>query len=158
MLVRRADLTSEAARLRELRLRALAADPSAFGARHEEEAALPLDAWQARQAGATWWVAEEGGRWLGLLAGRVHDDGARELVSLWVAPEARGRRVGDALLDAGAAWARAAGATRVHLWSNAANAPALRLYERAGFAPTGPPVPGTRDPSRMLQRMEKALG
>lgn len=144
-------------RVRALRLRGLQTDPSAFGAAYAEEASLPDPEWRARFERVAWHVAEEGDAWLGLLGGRALDDGSRELVSLFVAPEARGRGVARALLDAGVAWARAEGASVVHLWSNVENAAAMRVYARAGFAPVGEPWRGTRDPTRAFQRMEKRV-
>ncbi len=63
--------------------------------------------------------------------------GEAELLTLAVAPEARRRGVGGALLDRCLAEAAAAGADRLHLEVGAANAGALALYARAGFAETG---------------------
>lgn len=54
-----------------------------------------------------------------------------------VAPEARGRGVGTALMLAGEAWARAHGAERMDLGLDAANVGALRLYERLGYEVNG---------------------
>ena len=55
------------------------------------------------------------------------------LNDLFVAPAARGRGVGSALLDAAAAHARAAGAVRLVLQTATDNSPAQRLYERRGW-------------------------
>jgi GNAT superfamily N-acetyltransferase len=56
------------------------------------------------------------------------------LNDLFVAPEARGRGVAGALLEAAGAHARAAGAVRLVLQTAIDNAPARRLYERRGWA------------------------
>lgn len=58
------------------------------------------------------------------------------LHDLYVAPGARGRRVGAALLDAAVAALRAAGASVVLLTVAPANPAARRLFERRGFALT----------------------
>ena len=60
-------------------------------------------------------------------------DGAG-LVSMWVRPGARGRGVGEALVEAAACWARGRGHDAMFLWVTEANPPARRLYERYGFA------------------------
>ncbi|QKW19278.1 GNAT family N-acetyltransferase [Kitasatospora sp. NA04385] len=61
----------------------------------------------------------------------------RQIQGLGVLPEARGRRIGDALLAAACATARADGARRMTLRVLAHNTPARRLYERAGFRVLG---------------------
>ena len=69
-------------------------------------------------------VAESQGRVLGFLArdaGRVH--------ALYVAPQARGHRIGTRLIEAAQ---RDCGA--LELWTFVANRPARRFYERRGFA------------------------
>lgn len=70
-------------------------------------------------------------------AGATWDLGDRvgEIESLAVAPEARGRGVGTALLDAARERFRSQG---IEFWSVAvveANRSAIELYERAGFGP-----------------------
>jgi ribosomal protein S18 acetylase RimI-like enzyme len=75
---------------------------------------------------------------------------------MWVAPEARGRGVGDALIDAVLGWARSEKADRVGLDVREGNAPAIRLYERHGFIDVGPsPDIGPDEPSerRMIRRL-----
>jgi ribosomal protein S18 acetylase RimI-like enzyme len=62
---------------------------------------------------------------------------AAELISMWVAPEARERGVADQLIDHIEAWARHEGAVRLHLAVAAGNERAAALYRRHGFADTG---------------------
>ena len=90
----------EADRLRELRLASLQADPHAFGATYESDAARPASWWErgARLSGAgdeqrTFVVVGDDGRWLGMALVRPDDEtpGAAVLNAMWVAPEARGR-------------------------------------------------------------------
>lgn len=148
----------EWARLRELRLRALQEDPAAFGRTHAQERALPDREWQERVGlteGAQL-VAEEDDHWLGLLG--IHmKEGEREFVGLWVAPEARGRAVGMALLQQALAWARQRGDERVVLWVNVAQHHAADLYARAGFVPEGEPWRSTREPVRTFQKLVRPL-
>jgi ribosomal protein S18 acetylase RimI-like enzyme len=63
--------------------------------------------------------------------------GAARLGSLWVEPEARGTRVGGALVDAAVGWAREHGYSRILLDVANGNHAAIGLYENAGFLPTG---------------------
>ncbi|MEV4616999.1 GNAT family N-acetyltransferase [Kitasatospora sp. NPDC049258] len=57
----------------------------------------------------------------------------RQIQGLGVLPEARGQGVGDALVEAACAAARAEGARRMTLRVLGPNAAARRLYERRGF-------------------------
>jgi ribosomal-protein-alanine N-acetyltransferase len=72
----------------------------------------------------------------GMLLGRVAADEA-EILTLAVAPEARRRGLGRALLLAAEAHAAAAGAGRMFLEVAEGNAAALTLYVAAGYRPVG---------------------
>jgi ribosomal protein S18 acetylase RimI-like enzyme len=67
----------------------------------------------------------------------VTADGSVELISMWVAPFARGRGVGDKLIDGVIQWAREQHAKRVLLAVVPANAQAIALYRRHGFRDAG---------------------
>jgi ribosomal protein S18 acetylase RimI-like enzyme len=60
---------------------------------------------------------------------------------MWVAPEARGRGVGEELITAVVDWARASSFARLALDVADHNRHAIALYERSGFRATG--VSGT---------------
>jgi ribosomal protein S18 acetylase RimI-like enzyme len=70
-------------------------------------------------------------------AGPAHEPGAVELISLWVAPSARGHGVADALVEDIAAWAAGLRAPAVWLTVRENNAAAIALYRRRGFEDTG---------------------
>ncbi|MFV8753672.1 GNAT family N-acetyltransferase [Nannocystaceae bacterium ST9] len=55
------------------------------------------------------------------------------VTELWVVPEARGRGLGERLLQAADSHARAAGVGALHLVVRHENEGARRLYEREGF-------------------------
>lgn len=59
---------------------------------------------------------------------------------MWVAPEARGKGLGNSLIGAVVEWARRQSAEGVVLWVKRSNAKAIAIYERNGFAPTQSPV------------------
>jgi mycothiol synthase len=79
------------------------------------------------------WIAEEGGRVVGLCHTFLWN-GERPFVnSVVVACAARGRGLGRALTVAGLRTLADSGHTRVELNVRADNAPAVRIYERLGF-------------------------
>jgi ribosomal protein S18 acetylase RimI-like enzyme len=134
--------------LRALRLRALADDPTAFGASYADGLALPDAHWQERLAMAaseerSWYrFARAGDRLVGMIGAFLDEDAAAgdvaAIVAVYVAPEVRGRGVGQRLLahilDILQASRRV---RRVHLDVNAAQTAAQRLYRSAGFRETG---------------------
>lgn len=128
---------------RELRLAALAEAPAAFGSRladwqgdgdREER-------WRGRLelAGSHNLVVLLDGTPVGMASGVPAEgaDGEVELISMWVSPAARGRGVGDLLIERIAAWGASAGAHRLVLAVVPDNAAARALYRRNGFAETG---------------------
>ncbi len=128
-------------RVRAIRLRALREDPDAFGTTLAQDAVRPPEVWRERLAGgatATFLVRSAGAD-VGLAVGSPFRgrEGAAGLFAMWVAPEARGKGVGDRLVEAVVLWARSIGYERVLLEVADENAAAIKLYERHGFAPTG---------------------
>jgi GNAT superfamily N-acetyltransferase len=126
-------------RLRAIRLRALRDAPKAFAATLDETAARPLDTWNRQLEQLATFVATVNIHDIGLVRGSPHDHlaDAAYLVSMWVAPEARRRGIGLALVDAVVNWARTQGHGRLLLDVGEQNAPAIALYERAGFVSSG---------------------
>ncbi len=128
-------------RARTVRLRALHDAPDAFARTFAEEEVHPPEFWRERLASpdAATFLATIGNADVGIAAGApfLKRDGAAGLFGMWVAPSARGRGVGDRLVDAVVDWARATGYARVVLDVGDTNAPAIRLYESKGFEPTG---------------------
>ncbi len=66
---------------------------------------------------------------------KVHRTGIGEVYVLGVAPQARGLRLGTALLNAGLAYLIGRGVPEVMLYVDESNSAAMRMYERSGFAP-----------------------
>jgi putative acetyltransferase len=69
--------------------------------------------------------------------GVAFDDGFAEVKRMYVRPRARGRRVGQAILNRLEDEARARGVTRLTLETGEAQQAAMRFYERAGFTRCG---------------------
>lgn len=134
---------------RDLRLRALADSPDAFGSTLEVESARPDCEWARRlEAGARSpsdlpLLAQRGEEAVGIAWVRLREGepDVADLYQVWVAPEHRGFGIGRHLLDVAAAWARACGAHVLALDVTCGDTPAIRLYERAGCRPAGDPQP-----------------
>lgn len=150
------------AQLRDVRLRALREDGDAFGSSLSREEGFTENHWRMRLRSSAWFMAHEviGGdddaeRPVGIVAG-IQEPGAaeqdRHVVSMWVAPEARRRGIGAALLEALGRWAADDGAATVSLWVVEGNEAASELYGRAGFVRTGATMALPRDPSQVEHR------
>jgi len=133
---------------RGLRLEALAEAPYAFGStladwsgERDTEAR-----WRARLTSVPFnAVAYLDGKAAGIASGvEADEEGAAELISMWVAPFARGRGVADALVGEVMGWARAQRAPKLVLGVVEDNARARNFYRRLGFLDTGASHPGER--------------
>jgi GNAT superfamily N-acetyltransferase len=123
--------------MREIRLQALRDAPDAFASTYAREIAFEPAEWHRRAARDGSFLAFlPDGELAGLAGGFEEEPGVVELVSMFVRPQARGHGVGEALVDAVAAWARNRNAASLHLWVTETNKPAIRLYERCGFTAT----------------------
>jgi len=126
-----------------LRLAALRDIPSAFASSYEEEKDFPLATVQGRLAprpdrGAFGAYLDD--TLVGMVVlGRADPKKVRHKALIWsmyVAPHARGRGIGRALLQEALSLARSVAEFRqVTVGVNAGNAVAIRLYESLGFRP-----------------------
>lgn len=120
------------ARWRELRLQALAEAPHAFSSTLASWRDADEARWRARLQDVAYnALAVNGLRTVGMVSGVAGDP--VELISLWVAPAARGQGVGDALVRAVLAWSTPR-PTRLNVYPT--NTPAIALYRRHGFVAT----------------------
>jgi ribosomal protein S18 acetylase RimI-like enzyme len=146
--------------MRDVRLAALAEAPYAFGSTHAGEVDFTEERWRGRisERSVTFFAHEETADVAPAgLAGVYVEDGEPELVSMWVRPSARGLGVGEALVEAAAAWAKARDFRSLFLWVTESNPPAVRLYKRCGFIPTGESQPLPSDPTLAEIRMRREL-
>lgn len=133
----------DAARVRELRLEALADSPEAFAADYAATAAESVDAWAERIARN---IAEDKGvicvaaiedRLIGMMGlGCGHWPKTRHGGMIWgvyVTPAWRGRHVAESLVDECVAWAQTHELAVVKLGVITTNTPAIRCYARCGF-------------------------
>jgi ribosomal protein S18 acetylase RimI-like enzyme len=123
---------------RDLRFAALTNDAIAFGSTVERERQFGEADFRARLEQRAMFAARVGDHYVGLVGGVDFDQaGVADLMSMWVAPEARRRGIGDALVRAVLDWARDQGFDQVELWVTEGNDSAERLYSRNGFIRTG---------------------
>lgn len=88
---------------------------------------------QMAQADTTLFVARDAGVALGMGALRRHASGVGEVKRMFVTSEARGRRIGEAILAHIEALARSEGLTRLVLETGSNFDAARRVYERSAF-------------------------
>jgi GNAT superfamily N-acetyltransferase len=151
--------------LRRVRLEALRDAPSAFSSTFDLEAGRTDAEWVERA------VAGSRGRDRATFFAMVDDlvvglvggfrpqasSTAVEMVSMWVAPDARRSGVGAALVDAVRAWAVETEAMSIWAGVMLGNDAAQRLYSSKGFAERGSIMPLASDASRSEVRVELPL-
>jgi ribosomal protein S18 acetylase RimI-like enzyme len=128
--------------VRDLRLRALADAPDAFGSTLEREREYGEREWLSWISG---WedstnrlvVGIDADAWVGMAVGsKTEKDELAHVYGMWVDPLARRGGLGRRLLDDVTDWLRALGATEIELGVTATNRGALAFYERMGFVDT----------------------
>ncbi|MFB7631920.1 GNAT family N-acetyltransferase [Streptomyces sp. NPDC056149] len=140
---------------RAVRLAALADAPDAFGSTLEREQAFTEEKWRERLAGRDQFLAEDSGQAYGLIGIVPTGPRTADLVSMWVAPAARGRGVADLLVGEALRAADAGGIACVELWVTQGNDRAERLYARHGFHRTGRVQPVREGESRLEFAMKR---
>ena len=148
---------------RELRLRALANDPMAFGSTLLREQGYPDEKWQeycrsgsAAENSSTWIATTIDDQWVGMCVCAEHE-GDLHLFAMWVDPEYRGRKAGGSLLDATLRWVDERFPERkVILQVNPTQAAALKLYLSRGFRANGEQEPIGHTPGVLVDTMVRA--
>ncbi|MFO7539732.1 MAG: GNAT family N-acetyltransferase [Chloroflexota bacterium] len=134
---------------KNIRLRALADSPDAFGRTLAEAQEYADDYWSGRlSSGANSGrdlplVAECDDEPIGLTWGRIEASRPEvaNLYQVWVDPDYRQHGVGQLLLERVITWARAENARYLDLGVTFADSPAMRFYRRNGFEPLAKPGP-----------------
>lgn len=133
---------ADTAQFQALRLRALKEHPEAFGSSFEAEVNMTLEQFATflSSPDRPWFGAFQGDQMMGM-AGLMRSQGTktrhRAMVSgMYVAPEARGLGLGQALMDALMDRARSTdGLEDVNLAVTVGNDAARHIYIKAGFTP-----------------------
>ena len=137
MIIERLPITAWQ-RLKSLREQAVRDSPDAFGSTLAEILLVSQEQWIEQVEELPTFVACEQVADIGMARASFASDSAEAwLISMWVAPDFRGRRVGEQLARAVIALARDRGCTKVFLEVADHMVPAISLYERLGFSPTG---------------------
>ncbi|HEY3675666.1 MAG TPA: GNAT family N-acetyltransferase [Candidatus Tumulicola sp.] len=124
---------------RDVRIAALTEAPYAYGSTLGSWEGAAEERWRARLRSVAYnIVATLDGAAAGLVSGAPEGDGSVTLISMWVAPFARGQGIGDRLVRSVLEWARGRGAPVVRLDVVSNNGPAIELYRRNGFVDVGP--------------------
>jgi ribosomal protein S18 acetylase RimI-like enzyme len=155
----------EGPRLRDIRLRALADTPEAFGQTLEQAQAMSDAEYRTRASAAAagvdrvFLVAENDEReWVGMVGGLLEHDGRIQLVSMWVSPSVRKQGIGKALIGTLIEWASTRTSARdLYLFVGATNDSAKSLYSSMGFHVTGRTEPLTWNPSITEIEMARPL-
>ncbi|HMJ76739.1 MAG TPA: GNAT family N-acetyltransferase [Iamia sp.] len=133
----------EGARLRQVRLDAIAESPGDFTTRLTDARDRPAEAWDrvaevhaAADDQATWF-AEVGTDTAGIISAFRTEDGAVTMTSLWSTPGHRRSGVADVLVATVRDWAYEGGAVEIRQWLVERNAHARAFHESLGFEPTG---------------------
>jgi ribosomal protein S18 acetylase RimI-like enzyme len=150
---------------KDVRLRALADTPSAFGSTYAREAAFPDSEWLAR---ALKWNGERGVGYLamdgptgcGIAGSFLHenDPAKAQLISMWTAPTHRQQGVGRLLVNEILNWARSRHVRELLLMVTSINEPAMAFYDRLGFARTGRTEPYPNDSALIEYEMARPVG
>lgn len=124
---------------RDLRLTALRDSPKSFGSSYDREVNRSEADWRDwPRDGVYFGVFDDYQVAFGIAGGWVEEaqPDVVHLISMWVAPVARGAGVAGRLTAAVVAWAQERSAARVELEVAAGNEVALRVYLRSGFIVT----------------------
>jgi putative acetyltransferase len=133
----------------------LAASDDYMAALYPAESNHMLDAAALQRPEVTFVVARVDGQALGCGAVVSWSEGWAELKRMFVAPAARGRKLGRRLLQKLETIAMQRGATLLRLETGVKQPEALALYRSAGFVEIGPFGPYSPDPLSLF--MEKRL-
>ena len=159
MVLVRATTMNDWQALREIRLQALQDAPYAFASTYAGEVAFAEDEWHRRATRDGSFIAflpEVSPAGLG--GGYLASPEVVELIAMFVRPQARGRGVGEAVIEAVVGWAIQKDAIAVHLWVTETNKYARRLYERCGFTVTAERQPLPSNPALGEVGMIRPLG
>ena len=95
-----------------------------------------LASYYAGQGGALW-VADDGGRVVGMVGTKPLDQGGWEICKMYAYPEQRGSGLAGRLIDTAEIFARGHGATAMKLWSDTRFDRAHRFYENRSYVRAG---------------------
>ena len=140
-------------RFRAVRLMSLSDSPAAFGSRHADWVDAPAERWRSRLTHVPLTLlAHDRTTDVGVVSAQPAGPDWVELISMWVAPAARGTGLAGRLVGAVVGWAAGQGRS-TYLMVRSDNVGARTAYERAGFVDTGVPErwPIDEPPERRME-------
>jgi ribosomal protein S18 acetylase RimI-like enzyme len=147
---------------RTLRLNALRLAPDAFGSRYEDAKLLPDEEWQKRvnrfatDSVAVNFIAFQNEQAVGMVSCFITDKA--EMVQMWVEPNGRRSRVGEALVNALFDWLKSASVPKVFADAFESNASALKLYLKMGFVVAERIEDASAEPAKRVElKLERVL-
>ncbi len=152
--------SSEAARLREIRLQALKDAPYAFGADYQKESEKDLNYWQGYLDNTNWCLAVDQGRDIGLLAVDLADaDRGSDcwMSSWWLADQYRGQGIPKLMLGWLDQLCKNKGWSKQGLGVWPENERAIAAYLKLGFIKGPAPLPSRSRPDKMYLPMYRTL-
>jgi putative acetyltransferase len=129
-----------------------------FGEGSETDAQLTTLPASYTDAGGAFWVALLGGAIVGTVGVYPVSDGVLELRKMYLLRDARGRGIGQRLLDVATAFASARGARALVLDTTEQMKDARALYERNGFVRDDTQVRGARCSRGYRKDLEPVAG
>ncbi|MCW2832841.1 MAG: acetyltransferase [Nocardioides sp.] len=145
---------------RDIRLRALADAPDAFGVTLADARQNSEQDWRDRLAGSSPVLVVRDRAVLLAMGGGWHPPGEPDRMmvwGMWTAPEARGNGCARSLLDRLLDHARRLDATTVELHVTEGNNSARRLYETCGFEATGEWEPLQEGSALQIELMRRVI-
>lgn len=132
-----------------IRLESLKDSPDSFGSTFEIEAQYSDIEWQdkldltKRNILALPLIAELNSKPVGIAWGFIHSNSPTitRVYQMWVSPDYRGQRIGEALLEEIVHWSKTKSISGIELSVTTSNEAAINLYKRLGFSSSGKIVP-----------------
>ncbi len=154
----------EWSRFMAIRLRALEADPNAFGSTLAKESAYDDELWierakkYATSVNDGVWVAVSADMFVGT-AGIFFDDQIFHMWGVWVEPSFRGKHIGSKLVDTAISWVKSRKVQGdILLDVNPVQTTAVELYRSRGFALTGVVEKLSHSPGQKITEMRLIPG
>ncbi len=157
--------SNEVALFREVRLRALAESPNAFGETLQQAQAQPDSYWKKLTDSVTqpnshvMFLAEQAEQIAGFAFGLIdrQDSQVGHIGGMWVDPVFRSCGVGYALVTKIISWSHQLKQSKLELWVTEGNNKAIALYKRVGFIDTGKRDVLPSNPSLQIIQMSRGI-
>ena len=130
---------NEYLRLKNIRLQSLQDAPLAFATTFDTAKNWNDDVWKSQAADIPTFLASQNSNDIGIVRASPDKNSLDRiwLISMWVSPNARGKKIGEGLITALLTWARSMHLKEVALDVGAKNLHATALYQKMGFKKSG---------------------